>query len=74
MTTDATEINEVLRQIGEGRGHIDAQKMRIAQLSGSGNDTGDADAFLARLEEGQQGYVDRLDELEKRLGGTTQSS
>ncbi|QDZ08540.1 hypothetical protein FPZ24_14565 [Sphingomonas panacisoli] len=70
MTTEATAFSEVLRQIGAGRGHLEAQEAMIAKLENAGGDTSDAQAVLSRLNEAQQLYIDELGRLEERLGSS----
>lgn len=66
MTKNEAEIAEVLRQIGEGRSHLENQAARITRLEDVGEDTSDAKAVLSRLNEAQQIYIDQLGRLEEQ--------
>lgn len=66
MTTIDDEIAEVLRQLEEGKRHIDKQNALIVEVKASGGSIAEAQVFLARLEEAQQLYVGQLGRLKKQ--------
>ena len=66
MTTEPLDTEQTLRQIGEGRAHIDKVKAIIARLEASQDDTTVQRDLLKSLEEAQHQYLAHLDSLDKR--------